>query len=43
MRVRECSKVRSSDQDREGRRARNEGQNLKPGKEREAKNPKSLS
>lgn len=33
IRVRECGKVRSSDQDSEGRRARDEGQNPQPGKE----------
>ena len=33
IRVRECGKVRSSDQDRERRRASNEGQNPQPGKE----------
>ena len=33
IRVRECGKVRSSDQDRGWRRARNEGQSSQPGKE----------
>lgn len=33
IRVRECGKVRSSDQDSGWRRARNEGQSSQPGKE----------